>query len=142
MKLKKYGKGGKYEMYEKGGKRPPFVSTKKKMVGPPKPPGYKEMSKEEREQEKNAKLYTKFRAELDRELGEMKRKGASQSAMDSYADRYLDKWDSYRKGNVSSYKYGGKMKKYLKGGQAKLDANNDGKISGADFKMLRAKKKK
>ena len=31
------------------------------------------------------------------------------------------------------YKYGGK----LVGGQKKLDKNNDGKISGKDFKMMR-----
>jgi len=39
------------------------------------------------------------------------------------------------------YKHGGKMKKYLKGGQVKLDDNKDGKISGEDFKILKAKKK-
>tara|TARA_R100000988_G_scaffold56774_1_gene28331 strand:- start:1650 stop:3179 length:1530 start_codon:yes stop_codon:yes gene_type:complete len=33
------------------------------------------------------------------------------------------------------------MKKYLKGGQVKLDANKDGKISAEDFKMLRQKNK-
>jgi len=32
-------------------------------------------------------------------------------------------------------------KRYLKGGQAKLDANKDGKITAEDFKMLRSKKK-
>ena len=37
------------------------------------------------------------------------------------------------------YKEGGKM--YLKGGQVKLDKNKDGKISGADFKMMKLKKK-
>jgi len=31
-------------------------------------------------------------------------------------------------------------KKKLKGGQAKLDANKDGKISGQDFVLLREKK--
>ena len=31
---------------------------------------------------------------------------------------------------------------FLKGGQVKLDANKDGKISGKDFAMLRKKKKK
>jgi len=36
----------------------------------------------------------------------------------------------------------GKKKKYLKGGQAKLDMNKDGKLSGADFKMLGNKNKK
>ena len=30
----------------------------------------------------------------------------------------------------------------LKGGQKKLDKNKDGKISGADFAMLKKKKKK
>lgn len=38
--------------------------------------------------------------------------------------------------------YGKKKKKYLKGGQAKLDMNKDGKLSGADFKMLGNKNKK
>ena len=33
------------------------------------------------------------------------------------------------------------MKKYLKGGQVKLDANKDGKISAEDFKMLRQENK-
>ena len=46
--------------------------------------------------------------------------------------------------NEDVYKYmgygmGGKMKKYLTGGQVKLDANKDGKISGDDFKMLKKK---
>lgn len=36
---------------------------------------------------------------------------------------------------MRAYKYGGKQ--YLSGGQTKLDKNNDGKISGEDFKMLR-----
>jgi len=35
-----------------------------------------------------------------------------------------------------------KAKKYLKGGQVKLDANKDGKISGEDFSMLRKGMKK
>ena len=37
------------------------------------------------------------------------------------------------------YRYGGKMKKYLMGGQVKLDKNKDGKISSIDFKMLKKK---
>lgn len=32
---------------------------------------------------------------------------------------------------------GGGMMKYLKGGQVKLDANKDGKITGTDFKMMK-----
>jgi len=34
-----------------------------------------------------------------------------------------------------------KKDKFLSGGQAKIDANKDGKISGDDFKILRARKK-
>lgn len=37
------------------------------------------------------------------------------------------------------YGMGGKMKKYLTGGQVKLDVNKDGKISSVDFKMLKKK---
>ena len=33
-------------------------------------------------------------------------------------------------------------KKFLSGGQAKLDADGDGKITANDFKMLKAGKKK
>jgi hypothetical protein len=33
-------------------------------------------------------------------------------------------------------------KKFDLGGRAKLDANKDGKITGEDFAMLRAKKKR
>jgi len=32
-------------------------------------------------------------------------------------------------------------KRYLSGGQAKLDVDGDGKITGKDFKMLKSKKK-
>ena len=37
------------------------------------------------------------------------------------------------------YGMGGKMKKYLMGGQVKIDKNKDGKISAIDFKMLKKK---
>ena len=37
------------------------------------------------------------------------------------------------------YKTGGKIKKYLIGGQVEIDKNKDGKISSIDFKMLKKK---
>jgi len=41
-------------------------------------------------------------------------------------------------GNMDDmYSKGGKMKRYLAGGQVKLDKNKDGKISGEDFKMMK-----
>ena len=42
-------------------------------------------------------------------------------------------------GKMDKYGKGGMMK-YLKGGQVKLDKNMDGKITGADFKMMAKKK--
>jgi hypothetical protein len=42
-------------------------------------------------------------------------------------------------GGKMDYGMGGKMKKYLAGGQVKLDKNKDGKISAIDFKMLKKK---
>ncbi len=50
-------------------------------------------------------------------------------------DQY--KYMGYGKGG-KMYSKGGMMK-YLKGGQVKLDANKDGKISGDDFKVLKKK---
>jgi len=43
---------------------------------------------------------------------------------------------------MSNRRYNTQTRKgFLKGGQAKLDADGDGKITGKDFKMLRSKKK-
>ena len=37
------------------------------------------------------------------------------------------------------YGMGGMMKKYLKGGQVKLDVNKDNKITSKDFKIMKKK---
>ena len=47
--------------------------------------------------------------------------------------------DGYSKGGKMEYGMGGKMKKYLMGGQVKIDKNKDGKISAIDFKLLKKK---
>jgi hypothetical protein len=52
---------------------------------------------------------------------------------------YRDVGKSIPGGSSPRFKKGGKMMKYLKGGQVKLDANKDGKITGQDFKMLKKK---
>ena len=41
--------------------------------------------------------------------------------------------------DMKKYAGGGKMKKYLMGGQVKIDKNKDGKISAIDFKLLKKK---
>jgi hypothetical protein len=52
---------------------------------------------------------------------------------------YRDVGKNLPGGASPRFKKGGKIKKYLKGGQVKLDANKDGKITGQDFKMLKKK---
>ena len=43
---------------------------------------------------------------------------------------------------MSNRRYNTQTRKgFLSGGQAKLDVDGDGKITGKDFKMLRSKKK-
>ncbi len=121
MKIKKYGKGGKYDMYNKGGVTP----QKKPVYGPPKPPGYKEPTAEEKEEARGERAYLKRRKEADRAYKQALKEGATEAQAVKIAEKYLSQ--------------GGKM--YLKGGQVKLDVNKDGEISGSDFKMLRAKKK-
>ncbi len=134
MKLKKYGKGGKYEMYSKGGVSPKKKYAKggdvdppqkKPVYGPPKPPGYKEPTAEEKEEARGERAYLKRRKEADRAYKQALKEGATEAQAVKIAEKYLSQ--------------GGKM--YLKGGQVKLDVNKDGEISGSDFKMLRAKKK-
>lgn len=128
MKLKKYGKGGKYKMYQNGGP----VKAKKKMMGPEKEPEEDLLtekleklgnSKEEKEQEK-AYLERRKRADLEYRIAI--KEGATPEQAAKIAEKYMS--------------MGGKM--YLKGGQVKLDKNKDGKITGKDFKMMKAKKKK
>lgn len=123
MKLKKYGKGGKYSMYNKGG-----VNPKKKMTSAEREAETTKMAgvaKERLEEIAGEKAYLARRKEADREYKQAIKEGATPEQATKIAEKYLSQ--------------GGKM--YLKGGQVKLDANKDGKISGSDFKMLRAKKK-
>lgn len=140
MKLKKYGKGGKHEMYKKGGK-----TVTKEMAD-------KAFKKKFEESANFANKFAKY-AETGvgpngMPLSAKKRKEYAELAK-SYKGKSSEMKPNYRYVGTKLpakdqpvYGYGGKMKKkYLKGGQVKLDANKDGKISGADFKMLRAKKK-
>lgn len=124
MKLKKYGKGGKYDMYNKGGVNP----KKKKLSAKERKAETDKMAataKERLEEFAGEKEYLSKRKEADRAYRQAIKEGASEEQATKIAEKYLSQ--------------GGKM--YLKGGQVKLDKNKDGKISGEDFKMLRAKKK-
>ena len=138
MKLKKYGKGGKYDMYQKGG----GVTVTKKMVD----------DEFKKTFESSANLTNDLARQLSKGVDSKgmplkpaakkalaeevrKRKAKDQAMKPSY--RYVG--SKVPGGKSPSFKKGGKM--YLKGGQVKLDKNKDGKISGADFKMMKLKKK-
>ena len=114
--------------YKKGGKVDP--PQKKPVYGPPKPPGYKEPSREELKERKDEAAYLKKRKEADRVYRMTIKEGGTEAQATKAAEKILSR---------GSYKSGGKLMKYLKGGQIKLDANKDGKISKADFMMLRKK---
>ena len=115
MKLKKYGKGGSYKMYQNGGPVKAKKMPKEELERDAK------MAKERLEELAEEKKYLAKRAEADRQYRLAIKEGASEEQASKIAEKYL--------------------RMYLKGGQVKLDANKDGKISGTDFKMLRAKKK-
>ena len=57
-------------------------------------------------------------------------------------DGTLMKDSEHKKKKKPVRSYSMHKKKKLTGGRKKLDANKDGKISGADFKLLRGRKKK
>jgi len=127
MKLKKYGKGGKYAMYQNGG--PVKAKKKKKVMGPEKDlllermGFYDEPTKEEKAEMEGEKKYLERRAEADRQYRIAIKEGATKEQAEKSAEKYLSNF-------------------YLKGGQVKLDKNKNGKIDKEDFKIMKAKKKK
>lgn len=144
MKAKKmYAKGGKQEMYKKGGKLRGKTVTKEM-----------EDKAFKKKFEESANFANKFAKYAETGVGpngmplsDKKRKEYADLAK-SYKSKSSEMKPNYRYVGTKLpakdqpvYGKGGKMKKYLTGGQVKLDKNKDGKISGEDFKMLRAKKK-
>jgi len=132
MKLKKYGKGGKYDMYQNGG----GVTVTKKMV--------------DDEFKKNFESSANLTNDLARQLAKgvdskgMPLKPAAKKALAEQVEKRKAQEQkmkaNYRYvgtkvpgGKSPSFKEGGKM--YLKGGQVKLDKNEE------DFKIMKAKKK-
>ena len=137
MKLKKYGKGGKYEMYGNGG----GVKVTKKMA--------------DDKFKKDFEAAANMTNDLAKQLAEgvdakgMPLKPAAKKAL----AEQIKKRKASEQGMKANYRYVGTEipagkapfeddAMYLKGGQVKIDANKDGKITGADFKMLKLKKKK
>lgn len=145
----------KMTVYQMGGKMPIVPDPKKKLSAADQKFNAAARS---REAENLTEMRNALKAEGPEELAkfdkELKAKGfkvVKKPVAKKYAkggkmnvagatneDEY--KYLGYGKGGKMP-KYGkGGMMKYLKGGQVKLDKNMDGKITGADFKMMAKKK--
>lgn len=137
----------KMTVYKNGGKTPIVPDPKKKMPDQFKSDAAK-LSKTPAET-KVSQLQAKQRKEM-KDYKSAGRIGADQSGIfegmkvtNSELRRNEAKAKAERAAKEkarTSYmpKFGkGGMMKYLKGGQVKLDKNKDGKISGADFKMMK-----
>ena len=140
-----YSKGGKMKAkkYEKGGQVPP---KGKKLT--------KEMVDKQHSSDldKSMNLTNKLAKQASTGLkdnGFPMSKAAKKALAKDVASRkkreskskpnYRDVGKPIPGGSSPRFKKGGKMMKYLKGGQVKIDANKDGKITGQDFKMLKKK---
>ena len=134
---KKYSKGGKYDMYQKGG----GVTVTKKMVDDEFKKTFESSANLTNDlarqlakgvDSKGMPLKPAAKKALAAEV--KKRKAKDQAMKPNY--RYVG--SKVPGGKSPSFKKGGKM--YLTGGQVKLDKNKDGKITGEDFKIMKAKK--
>jgi hypothetical protein len=132
----------KMTVYQKGGKMPIVPDPKKKAMAEAE----KKFNASAKARE--AENLTEMRNALKPEGKEALRKFDEELKAKGFkvVQKPVKKMMGGGKMNVDGYyemggkmpKYGkGGMMKYLKGGQVKLDKNKDGKISGADFKMMK-----
>ena len=103
MKLKKYGAGGKYKMYQDGG---PVKAKKKKMSPEEREAEMEKMAgvaKERLEEMEGEKAYLARRKEAEREYRMALKEGATEEQALKIAEKYMSK-----------YAGGGKMLKLKK----------------------------
>ena len=135
--------GGKMSVYENGGK----------IVGPKKKDKVTKLTPEYiKQQEGFAKATYKSHMDGLKKMGKdvnarTKYEGELKALKSMYTDLDYASLSDKDKAAVDKHKKDAmkfvfsSVPAYLKGGQVKLDANKDGKITGADFKMLKLKKK-
>ena len=121
--MKKYTGGGKVDMYSKGGKVEDKVKRLENREANLVARGNKAV--DEGRERKADRLLGKA-ARVENRVIKAKESAPAKKMMGG------GKMDM-------TYGMGGKMKKYLMGGQVKIDKNKDGKISAVDFKMLKKK---
>jgi len=79
----------KKKTYRVGGQNPPQEKPKAKVYGPPKPPGYKAPTKEEERERAGEEAYLKLRKEVDREVRQMRKDGATEEQINRHANKVL-----------------------------------------------------
>jgi len=78
--------------YRVGGQNPPQEKPKAKvLVGPPKPKGYKYPTEEERREAAGERAYVKLKKQVDREVEQMRKDGATEAQIEKHANAVLSK---------------------------------------------------
>ena len=79
----------KKKKYRAGGQNPPQEKPKAKVYGPPKPPGYRKSTPEEDRERAGEKAYLELRKQVDREVAQMRKDGATEEQINRYANKVL-----------------------------------------------------
>lgn len=84
------------KMYRAGGQNVPqeepkrFSKTQtKKVYGPPKPPGYRKTTEAEDRERAGEEAYLRLREQVDREVRQMRREGATEEQINRHANKLL-----------------------------------------------------
>ena len=132
----------KMTVYQKGGKVPPkkmpahFKSDAAKLSSTPSEVKVSQLKSQQGREMKDYKAAGRIGADQSGIFEGMKATNKKLSEMEANAKKERAAKEKARASYMPKYSKGGMMK-YLKGGQVKLDKNKDGKISGADFKMMK-----
>jgi hypothetical protein len=83
------------KMYRAGGQNVPQEKPKKKVYGPPKPPGYRKTTKAEDKERAGEEAYLKLREQVDREVRQMRKDGATEEQINRHANKVLSTLGRY-----------------------------------------------
>lgn len=134
--VKKMTGGGKMDMYLKGGKVENKIKRLENREANLVARGSKAV--DEGRERKADRLLGKA-ARVENRVIKAKESKERQEMVKKIQSFILPDENKMMGGGKIEYGMGGKMKKYLAGGQVKLDKNKDGKITAIDFKMLKKK---
>jgi hypothetical protein len=132
----------KMTVYQKGGKVPSkkmpehFKSDAAKLSKTPSETKVSQLQAQQRKEMKDYKAAGRVGADQSGVFEGMKATNSKLREAEAKAKAERAAKEKARAAYMPKFGKGGMMK-YLKGGQVKLDKNKDGKISGADFKMMK-----